>query len=47
MKEHIHISVLSLFKQLLELLLILIPIKIIAARYSNSSALADAVLNVL
>lgn len=43
----VNISFLAAFLTLLEILLVLIPVKIIAAQYAGKSVLADAVLNVL
>jgi hypothetical protein len=47
MKLHLHASLWAAFLTFLELMIALIPIKIIAARYEGRSALASAVLNVL
>ncbi len=46
-KVHLHINVVAAFLSFLEWLLIVIPIKFIAAQYEGRSALASGVLNVL
>lgn len=43
----VNISLLAAFLTLLELLLVLIPVKLVAAQYAGKSVLADGVLNVL
>lgn len=47
MRVHVHASVLTGVFTLLEFLLAWIPIKFIAAKFEDRSALASAVLNVL
>lgn len=44
---HLHISLIHAFATFLEVLLALIPVKIVAAWFSGRSALADAALHVL
>ena len=44
---HLHVSVFSILLELLELLIVLIPLKIVAAYYMGRYALADAVVSVL
>ena len=44
---HLHVSPLHALITLLELLIIWIPIKLVAANFEGRSALASAVLNVL
>lgn len=47
MKIHLHVSFIHAFITFLEFLLAWIPVKIVAARFEGSSALASATLNVL
>lgn len=44
---HLHVSWLHSLLTLLEILLVLIPIKIVAAWFAGKNGLADAALNVL
>jgi hypothetical protein len=44
---HLHVSWLHSLLTLLEILLVWIPIKIVAALYAGKNGLADATLNVL
>jgi hypothetical protein len=46
-KAHLHISFIHAFVTLLEVLLAWIPLKLVAANFSDRSALAGAVLHVL
>lgn len=44
---HLHVSWIHAFMTLLEILIVWIPIKILAARYEGSSGFASATLHVL
>lgn len=46
-RAHLHVSVIHAVCTFLEFLLVWIPVKLIAARYSGASALASATLYVL
>lgn len=47
MKTHLHVSFIHALCTFLEVLLAWIPMKLVAARYSDSSPLASAVLHVM
>lgn len=47
MRAHLHISMVHAFVTLLEVLIAWIPLKLLAAHFSDRSALAGAVLHVL
>jgi hypothetical protein len=47
MTPHLHVSWIHAINTLLELLLVWIPVKLIAAHYEGRSAAASAVLHVL
>lgn len=47
MLRHVHISLIAAFCTLLEFLIAWIPVKIVAAHFSDRSHIAGAVLNVL
>lgn len=47
MRNHIHLSLIHAWITFLEVIIILIPAKLIAARFEGRSALASGVLHVL
>lgn len=47
MNNHIHLSLIHAWITFLEVILILIPVKLIAARFEGKSALASGILHVL
>lgn len=47
MKVHIHANLVQAFITLLEVLIALIPVKILAAHFAGRSSLADGILYVI